>query len=373
MNVLRATSQATDDQMALLQQKAIDLGGDLTLPGTSASDAGDAMLELSKAGLSVNEILASSKGVLQMSAAGQLSNADAAQIGANALNAWRNAAGDAKLTGADMARVADLLAAAANASSADISDMGLALKMSASVAAMSGVPIQDLTTAIAQMANAGIVGSDAGTSLKTMLMRLQNPTKEAQTALDAMGISIYDAQGNMRPMRELVGQFSTALGGMTQEQRNAKLATIFGADAIRAANLVLASGTENWDQMSAAVNRQGAAADLSKAQMTGLGGAVQGLRSNIETALLQLALPALPWITNLVTQVSNMVPGVLGWLGQMGTGIGTLLGENQPGLDLLVQTFGSFLVGAFNTFGPIALALFNGLSLVIQMASASMR
>jgi hypothetical protein len=60
MNVLRATSQATTDQMALLQQKAIDLGGDLTLPATSASDAGEAMLELSKAGLSVNEILASS-------------------------------------------------------------------------------------------------------------------------------------------------------------------------------------------------------------------------------------------------------------------------------------------------------------------------
>jgi phage-related protein len=120
--------------------------------------------------------------------------------------------------------------------------------------------------------------------------------------------------------------------------------------------------------MSAAVNRQGAAADLANARMQGLGGAVQGLRSNIETALLQLALPALPWVTGLVLQVSTMVPVVIGWLGQMGTGIGTLLSQNQPGLDLLVQTFGTYLVTAFNTFGPLAVALFSGLGLVIQMA-----
>ena len=127
MNIMQAVSGATADQMALVGQKAKELGADMSLPATSAGDAAAAMTELVKAGLSVAEAMDSAKGVLQLSAAGQLGNAQAAQIAANALNAYRNAANGAGLASGDMGRVADMLAAAANASSASVEDLALGM------------------------------------------------------------------------------------------------------------------------------------------------------------------------------------------------------------------------------------------------------
>ena len=279
MNVLQETSDATGAEMDLLRQKAQALGADLKLPGTSAADAAEAMLELSKAGLDVNDTLAASRGVLQLSAAGQLSNAAAAETTANALNAFN-------LEGSESGRVADLLAASANSSSAEVSDMADALKMASAVASSAGVPIEDVTTALGEMANAGIKGSDAGTSLKQMLLSLMAPSDKAAELMKELGVSVYDAQGNMLPMPQLIEQFSGALGGMTQEQRNAALATIFGSDAVRAANVILMQGTDAFNEMKTAVTEEGAAADLAAARMEGLGGAFENVKSAIETAML---------------------------------------------------------------------------------------
>jgi TP901 family phage tail tape measure protein len=266
--------------MGLLREQAQDLGADLTLPGTSAADAADAMLELSKAGLSVQDTMDGVRGTLQLSAAGQLSNAAAAEVTANALNAFH-------LEGKEAARVADLLAASANASSGEVVDMADALKMSAAVAYSASLPIEDLVTGISLMANAGIKGSDAGTSLKQMLLSLQAPTDKAKNLMSDLGISVYDAQGSMLPMVDIIGEFSGALSGLTQEQRNAALATIFGSDAVRAANIVLMGGVDAWGQMSGAVNESGAAAGLAAAMMEGLAGSVGNLQSAAETAALE--------------------------------------------------------------------------------------
>lgn len=300
MNILQATSGATAGQMQKLNAAAIALGADIRLPGTSAKDAADAMLELSKAGLSVNDTMSAARGVLQMSAAAQIGNAQAAEITANALNMFR-------LSGDKATMVADLLAAGANRSSAGILDMADALKMSGAVASMAGLSIDQLTTAIALMANQGIKGSDAGTSLKQMLLSLQAPTDKARELMGSLGISVFDARGQMLPMPELIGQFSGALGGLTQEQRNAALATIFGSDAVRAANIILMGGTEAWNEMAGAVTAGGEAAALAAAQNAGLNGALDGLRSTLETVLLTGARPLLEVLTPMVIRVSELV------------------------------------------------------------------
>lgn len=300
MNILQATSGATAAEMAALDAKALQLGADITLPGTSAKDAAEAMLELSKAGMSVTDVMAASQGVLQMSAAAQIGNAQAAEITANALNMFG-------LAGSDATMVADLLAAGANKSSAGVTDMADALKMSGAVAAMAGMPIQDVTTAIALMANQGIKGSDAGTSFKQMLLSLQAPSGTAAALMKSLGISVYDASGAMLPMPAIIQQFQGAMGGMTQEQRNAAMATIFGSDAVRAANIILGEGTGAWNTMSAAVTEGGAAASLAAAQNAGLKGAIDGLKSALETAALAGARPLLEILTSLVTTVSTTV------------------------------------------------------------------
>lgn len=401
MNMMQAVSGATASQMAAVGARAKELGADMTLPATSAGDAAAAMTELVKAGLSVEEAMTAAKGALQLSAAGQISNADAAAIAANALNAWRNAAGGAALTSADATRVADMLAAAANSSSSSVNDLALSLKQSAASAASAGIPIQDLMSAIALMSNAGIAGSDAGTSLKTMIMSLQAPSDSAAATMQALGISVFDSAGNMRSMESIIGQFSGKLGGLTQEQRNQALATIFGSDAIRAANIVLMGGVAAFDSMGQAVGRQGAAAALAGAQMQGLGGAVQGMKSQIETALLTLTEPALPFLTGIVNQISAAIPGIVGQVQGLGKQIGQALASFQEGfaaggvgrgsLDLLmmlgldmsaaakvasvisqiastIQSGISQIQGVVQTLGPV----FGGLSGIIATTSGAL-
>ncbi len=331
MAVLQQTSGASAEEMAALSAKAVELGADMRLPGTSASDAATAMLELSKAGVSVNDVLAASRGVLQLSAAGQLSNAAAAEVTAAALNMFG-------LKGSEASRVADLLAASANASAADVSEMAAALQQGGSVAAAAGVPIEDMTTALALMANAGIKGSDAGTSMKTMLMRLMAPTSTAAATMEQLGIKVYDAQGKMLPLPAIIEQFSSKLGGMSQEQRNAALSTIFGTDAIRAANTVLMGGTAAWNSMEGAVTKTGAAQALAGAQMTGLNGAFGGLKSAIETTLLTAGQPFLQMLTNLVTGIGNIVSGI---------------GQANP----LVLQIGMALLAVLAVVAPLGLAI----------------
>lgn len=331
LNLMQAVSGATAEQMARVADTAKALGADMSLPATSAADAATAMVELAKAGLSVEQAMAAAKGVLQLSAAGNLSNAAAAEIAANALNAF-------SLSGERATDVANLLAAAANASSAEVTDVAAAMRMASAVFASAGVPIESLVAAIGQMANAGIKGSDAGTSLKQMLLSLQAPSDKAKNLMAELGITIYDAQGVMLPFAQIIEQFSTKLGALSQEERNAALATIFGSDAVRAANIVLMQGVDAHNQMLEAVTRQGAAAELAGARMKGLAGALQGLQSQLETVLLEVAEPFLNMIEAWVRGLAELVPK---------------LSELDPNLRNAALAFAAVLAAA----GPVILAV----------------
>lgn len=300
LNVLGAVSGATGGEIKKLSALAIKLGNDAKLPATSAKDAADAMTELAKAGLSVKDTMSAARGVLQLSAAGQLDNATAASITANALQAFN-------LEGREANRVADLLAAGANASSADVSDMALSLQQSASSAHQLGVPVEDLTTAIAEMANQGIKGSDAGTSLKTMFTRLAAPTAAGAKELKKLNIQAFDAQGNFIGLEATAGQFQKALVKLNPKQRAQALSTIFGSDAQRAANVVLGQGADKFDELKGKVTESGAAQKLAAAQTQGYKGAVEAFKSSVETLGITIGTKLLPTFTNLAREASGLV------------------------------------------------------------------
>lgn len=381
MNMMQAVSGATADEMAQVSDTAIALGSDLTLPGTSASDAALAMVELSRAGLSVQESMDAARGVLQLSAAAQIGNAQAATITANALNTFG-------LAGTEATTVANLLAGGANASSAEITDMAAAIQASGAVAASMGVPIDSLTTAIALMANAGIAGSDAGTSLKTMLMRLGAPTQESAALMRELGVSVFDASGTMLPMEQIIGQFSSALGGMTMEQRNAALATIFGADAIRAANVVLLGGTEAFNAMEQAVTAEGQAQMLAAAQTSGFQGSLDGLRSTVETVLLTVGTPFLTmltgwvqWLASVVGRLAELDPKMLNMIVVIGLAVAAIgpllmvLGSMTTGLGIVAGAIGFLLspiglvIIAVASLAAAVVQHFGGVQATIQAAS----
>lgn len=297
MNQIQVVSGATGEQMNAMREKALQLGRDTAF---SAGEAADGLLELSKAGMSADEAMASISGVLDLAAAGNLSVAQAAEIAANALNAFNLPADEA-------GRVADLLAAAANASSVEVTDMATAFQMSAAVFSSNKQSIDDLSTAIAILGNNGLKGSDAGTSLKTMLMRLTAPTDQAAAALQDLGVQVYNADGSMRSFQDIVGQLETATTGLSDAQRNQALTTIFGADAIRAVNILVREGSGEFDRMKAAVNQAGAAQAVADARMKGLSGAIAYLKGTIESTLIAAFLPMTEALGNLIRQSADLI------------------------------------------------------------------
>lgn len=298
LNIFKSVSGATAQQMAMVAAKARELGQDASLPGVSARDAANAMTELSKAGLSVNDTLAASKGVMSLAKAGQIDVADAATIAAQALNAF-------KLKGSDAGKVADVLANGANASATDIRGLSLGLQQSAAVASQFGVSLEDTVTTLGLFANRGMQGSDAGTSLKTMLISLANPSKKASELMHQLGINAYDASGKFVGMRQLAQNLQNGLKGLSEEQKQQALATIFGTDAFRAAAFLADSAGKSYDDMSKAVGRSGAAMDLAKAQNSGFNGALDNLKSTIETVATDFGQKLLPELTKVIKQLAD--------------------------------------------------------------------
>ncbi|MEJ6013292.1 phage tail tape measure protein [Corynebacterium sp. H127] len=279
MNTLSGVTQATGAQLDQVSAKARELGNDNNLTATSASDAAAAMTELAKGGFTVEQSMDAAKGTLQLAAAAQIDAASAATIQSQALQAYNLGAGEA-------ARVSDLLAGGANASSAEINGVAQALQQSGAVANQFGVSIDDTVTSVAMLANAGIQGSDAGTLLKSSMLALTDTSKPAQGAIKDLGLTVYDAQGKFVGMRSLMEQLQTASESMTEEQYQAATATLFGSDAMRLAGVAAVQGGEGFDKLKEAVTRQGQAAKLSEENNKGLPGALGRLENAAEAAAL---------------------------------------------------------------------------------------
>jgi TP901 family phage tail tape measure protein len=334
-SVFQTTTGATTREMEKMRAKAKDLGNDMRLPGTSAGDAAAAMLELAKGGLSVQQSMDGARGVLQLSAAAQIENADAATIVADALNTFA-------LKGNDAARVSDLLAATANSSTAEITDVAQGFQMAGAVFASNKVPIEDLSVALGEMANAGVKGSDAGTSLKQMLLSLAAPNEKAAGTIKELGLEVYNADGSMKGLRDIVGQLQTKTAGLTAEQRNMAFQTIFGSDAIRAATIMTEAGVSGFDKMSKSVNKSGAAADLAAAQNKGLLGAWDALISTVQTVGITLGETFGPSITDALKTLGEWVQKAGAWFEKL----------PEP-----VKKFAGIAMVAAAALGPLLLGL----------------
>lgn len=279
MSSVESATHETAGNMDLLREAAIKAGADTAF---SATEAANAIEELAKAGVSTKDILGGGlQGALDLAAAGQLEVADAAEIAATALVQFN-------LSGEQVPHVADLLAAGAGKAQGSVQDMAMALKQGGLVASQAGLSIEETTGTLSAFASAGLIGSDAGTSFKTMLLRLMNPSAQAAAAMENLGISAYDANGNMVSMASLAGQLEAALAPLPQAQRDTALATIFGSDAIRAATVLYKQGSDGIQEWTGKVNEQGYAAETAALKMNNLKGDIELLTGSLETAFVQM-------------------------------------------------------------------------------------
>lgn len=297
MNVLQSVSGATAGDMQALTEQALRLGAETSF---SAGEAADAMLELGKAGMGTKDIMGAMPGVLSLAAAGNMDVGAAAEIAANAINTFG-------LDATEAAGVSNMLAAAANASSADVTDLAMGFKMAGSIFASNNQSMSDLTASMSLLANAGIAGSDAGTSLKTMLMRLAAPTDDAAAAMSSLGLNVYNSDGSMRDFEAIVGDLATSTAGLTDSQRNMALTTIFGADAIRAATILADAGADGFASMEAAVTKAGAAEEAAAARMKGLNGAMDYLQGSIDSVLISVGTPFLTMLGDMARYIADLI------------------------------------------------------------------
>ncbi len=279
MSGVSAVAGATAGEMEQLREAALKAGADTAF---SASEAAVAQGELARAGVSVADILGGAlAGSLGLAAAGQLELGQAAEISAQALNIFG-------LGGDQTTRVADVLAAGANKSAADVAQLGDALRQGGLVAAQTGLSLEETAGVLSMFADNALLGSDAGTSLKTFLQRLVPQSDEAAKAMESLGLQFFDSQGAFVGIEEVAGQLQGALGGLSDEQRNAALSTLFGSDAVRSASILMDGGAASVRDYTTAVSDQGAASRMAAEQLNNLAGDIEEFKGATETALIRV-------------------------------------------------------------------------------------
>lgn len=298
MSNVQAATHETAANMDLLRQAALDAGESTVY---SATEAAQAIEELSKAGVSTADILSGGlSGALDLAAAGGIGVADAAGIAATALKQFN-------LEGSDMAHVADLLAAGAGKAMGDVTDLSQALNQSALIAKQTGLSIEETTAGLSAFAAAGLLGSDAGTSFKTLLQSLTPTSSAAAQAMEKYNLEAYDAQGNFVGLSEYAGKLKEGLSGLSVEQQNATLKTIFGADAVRAATVLYQQGSEGIDEWTEAVDDQGYAASTAAMRLDNLKGDVEALGGAFETALIDTGSTANDTLRTMVQAITGLI------------------------------------------------------------------
>jgi TP901 family phage tail tape measure protein len=280
LSEVKAATGETAAGMDSLRDAAMAAGGATKF---SAEEAAQGITNLAKAGVSTKDILDGGlDGALALAAAGSMEVADAAEIASAALVTF-------KLEGEDMTHVADLLAAGAGKAMGEVSDLGYALKMAGTVAAQTGLGIEETTAALASMASRGITGSDAGTSLKSFLQRLVPDSKKAREAMMDIGLAAYDAEGKFIGLEAVAGQLRDGLKDLTQEEQAAALKTIFGSDAVRAAAVLYEEGADGVAQWTKNVDDAGYAAEYAATLTDNLKGDVEKLTGALDTLFITSA------------------------------------------------------------------------------------
>lgn len=302
MSQVRGALGDASADMDGLRQLALQLGADTVF---SATESAQAMVELAKGGLTEADIkggaLAAS---MDLAAAGQLNLADAASTTVQMMGSFGLGAGDA-------ARIANALAGAANASSADVSDLTQAMSQCSAQANLAGWSIED-TAALTLFADHGVKGSDAGTSLKTMLQRLAAPTDQAAAAMEAYGLDVRDSNGKMKDISGIADELTGKLGGLSDAQRDAALQTIFGSDASRAAAILLQSGSEGLRKYAEATRDSTAAETMANAQKGELSWALENMGGAIESASIAFGTALAPAITAVAGVIGNVAEAFAG-------------------------------------------------------------
>lgn len=301
ISTIKALTGMQGAEVESIRQHALELGKSTKF---SALEAAQGMTELLKAGIDVKDVLGdASKAALDLAAAGDLSLTEAAEIMSTSMNAFGIK---------DPTKAANLLAGAANASATDVHEMKYALSQVSNVAGGLGLTMADVSTGLAVFAQNALKGSDAGTSMKTMLQRLIPTTKPAIEAFAKVGLleadggsAFYDTQGKIKSIEQIADLLHNSMKDLTKEQQSTLLNDMFGSDAIRGGLVLIKEGAEGIRKMRQEMTKF-TASSVATEKLNNAKGAIEQLRGAFETFQIEAFAPLEPAITKIANTLTDL-------------------------------------------------------------------
>lgn len=359
MSRVKAISGATGDTFEQMKQQAIDLGAKTAF---SAKESAAGMENLASAGFSAQEIMKAMPGLLDLAA---VSGGDVARASENTATALRGFGLEASEAG----HVADVFARAAADTNAEVGDMGEALKYVAPVANSMGISLEETAAAIGIMSDAGIKGSQAGTTLRGALSRLARPTKAMQDTMDNLGVSFYDADGKMKPLKTQVELLKKAFEGLTPEQQQNALVTLYGQESLSGMMALIDKGPDSLGKLTKSLkDSDGAADDMARTMQDNMNSSIEQMFGAFESAAIVIQKILAPSIKKVADAISGLVEKFVSApestqklvvaIGAIAIAIGPVL----YALGMVVKAFQTMKVG----LGVLG----NGISLFKKLGSA---
>ena len=374
MLAVRASTGATADQVQAVRQAAIAMSQAL---GVGPTESAEGFLELLKAGMSVEQVLGGAgEAAIAFAKVGNMAVGEAAVVMADAMNVF----------GVKAAVAADAISAAADSSSTDIHNLAIAFSQVAAVAGLANQNIHDTAAALAVMANAGVKGSDAGTSLKTMLMRLMAPTKESADALKSIGLGVESfrgADGRILPLIKIIGTLQAALANVDQVARDDIFREVFGQDAIRAAAILTQTGVDGFQAMRDSMSGALSVGEKFSGLQSGLSGSARTLFASMERLAITISDAVAPSVMQAAATLNGFAVGLqaivaqnqplIAWLGQVSVGaiaVGAALTGVGAAIQAVAFGFGGLIKAAALLVVPLVSVVATAVSLAVSFGTA---
>lgn len=329
MSAVQAITGATGDQFTSLRDTALQLGKDTVFSSTEVSDA---MIEMGKAGWDSQQIIDGMAGVLDAASASGENLSSVSTIMADTITNFG-------LSADNSAHVADVLTEAANSGTISISDLGESFKYIGPVARTLGISFEDTSTALLAMSKSGIRGSQAGTSLRSMLTNLVNPTDKVKSAMSELGLEVTNQDGSFKSLDDILAQLRTSMAGMTDDQKAQYAAILANKTGMSGLLSILNLSQEEYDSLASSIDNCGGVADETAAIMQdNLKNDVEQLMGSLETLAITIMDNLNPYIREFVQWLESVVD----WFTQ---------------LDPTIQTVITVLAGLVAAIGPVLVVL----------------
>ena len=304
MSTVNGQSVNTMDTLSKLAKK---MGAETAF---SASECAEALNYLALAGYDTQQMCDTLPTVLNLAAAGDIALADASDMVTDAMSALGMGVDEAET-------MVDQMAKTASTTNTSVAQLGEGILTIGATAKSIKGGTAELNTALGILANNGIKGAEGGTHLRNIILSLQNPTDKAAAQMEALGLSVYDSEGNMRSMNDILGDLNKSMDGMTSAEKSNIISTIFNKTDLSSVNALLANTGETWDSLQKSITDSGGAAQqMADTQLDNLQGQITILKSALEGLAISFGELLMPAIKQIVGWVQKFVD----WLNGMNDG-----------------------------------------------------